>query len=392
MPVYRIDAYPVPATAGTIQSHPPNGALGFTMLKNLPAFIAVNSNLETYIELSERLFFSCRGYPDVRVCSAGMPSLKKRRSGNISCAFALFIEDREQILEKCDFRYISTEEWKPYGSAVQLIADSTFLVHASQHDPKGDRWGLACPQSRKNMQPPVHVCDMCRISIPCRCSLSSKDFYLPARSTGCDITESNETNRVTYMHHLNTAMIQSLFPKSDQAKYMSYRSFAQLTNPPFRQPQIDFQVPDNVKNYISTADKFSANLKKTLQRERKNLKSYAFKVDAALNKSLDFSDQTVDRAGDLSKAFSDLFGVIFGGDIRRFLVTVFSPLGFLSVAFILSTFQFLPAVTTDIHVWTRSVKAKQTYSMVVLNSKLCDSVSYKKNKRKVQDGRVYYAL
>lgn len=365
LPVYRIDTYPVPVTAGIAASTATERKVGFTLLKGLPDFIAVSDNEEVYVELEKSLFLSCSGYPQAKICSSGMPSLKKRRSGSMSCAFAIFIENREEVLRKCDFRYVNTDQWKPYGTAVQLSADSTFLVHASQRGPFPDRWRLSCPMSPLRPQTVLPLCNMCRIKIPCFCTMSGADFYLPSRYTDCMIANKSEQSTPTYLYHMNIGMIQRLFPNSAEAKLTSYAYFNKKRHPPFSLPNITFTVEDNFTNYVDISDKFAADLNKTLRNQQAHLAAYSVKEDAALARVRNFSDQVVDRSGNLEKALKDLFDGVFGGKIGLILAAIFSPLGIICIAFILTAFEFVPDVTTDVYVKMRQRKADKEYYIML---------------------------
>ena len=94
-----------------------------------------------------------------------------------------------------------------------------------------------------NIQPPIEACDMCRIKVPCFCSLSSADFYLPPRYTGCTVRDGDRMDEhVSYKYHLNSAIVKSLFPMSDEAKYLSYEYSTTRLNPLFQMPDIKFHV------------------------------------------------------------------------------------------------------------------------------------------------------
>lgn len=365
IPVYRIDVYPVPTTAGLTQDVTGSSSLGWTLLQNMPDFIAVSDNLETYVELNKNLFLTCTGYSEAKICRSGMPLIKKRRSGNPSCAFAIFMEDAHHVLKSCDFRYINAEIWNPYGSAVQLTGDSSFLMHASHHGLEKDRWTLSCPKSKKNPQPPVQTCNMCRISIPCFCSMSTTDFYVPPRYTGCaPLDEARAEESLSYMHHFNMAMVQSLFPKSDEARYLSYQNFTDRQTPAFKIPHITFHVEDNFTEYVHVSDTFSAELKKTLELQKKHLVLYSTKVDAALNITRNFSDQVVDRAGSIEKALQDVFQGLFSSKVWLAISVIFSPLGIMLIASILAVFDFVPDTTTKLCVLFRKRRAKSMYRIV----------------------------
>lgn len=395
MPVYRIDVYPVPVKAGIapiLQEDRTHKSTGFTMLHNMPDFIAVSENQETFVELNTNQYLTCKGYPEIKVCGSGTPALKHRRTKESSCAFALFIEDSTQVLKHCDLRYINTDQWLPDGSAIQLTADSSFLMHASYRRPEGDTWTMSCPLSHQTPQYPVKVCDMCRIYIPCFCSLSGADFYLPARYTGCFVSNPVEGATVSYKYHINTAMIQSLFSSSDEAKYMSFKNFTELQHPPFDLPDIRFSVEDNFTEYVDISDKYSAQLSATLDRQSKDLQSYSNNIDAALNRTRDFSDQVVDRAGSIENALRGFLDKLFGGKIGVALTVIFSPLTVVLLAFIIAAFDFVPGVTTAIYVWLRQKEASQMYRLLLVQTKEQRQQHKHKHTKRKKDGLTYVSL
>lgn len=361
-PVYRVDVYPVPNTAGTTRR-----ASGFSLVKDMPDFIAVSTDHENYFEMSTSFFLSCSGDVGAKTCTgSGMPVLKKRRARQTSCAFALFIEDVARITTGCDYRYADKNRWKPYGSAVQLTADSTFLMHASQRGEQRDRWSISCPLSPRNPQSPVAPCDMCRLTVPCFCSLSAADFYLPQRITGCttatDGGGGGGAADVSFIYHLNTAIVTSLYPDATEtARYLSYKNFSRKHHRfDLEIPDIQFATSDDFSDYVSVGDAFSAKLSDTLRRQQAGMISYESKIDAALNRTRDFRDQIVDRSGDISKAVNDLFSGVFGSKIGHVLALVASPVGLLMITFVFSAFDFFPILISDYRAWAaKKQRARQ---------------------------------
>ena len=63
LPVYRLDVFPVP-------THPVERSpqLGYTIVENVPQFLAVDSNEEFFFEMSRELFLSSGSYPHAKVC------------------------------------------------------------------------------------------------------------------------------------------------------------------------------------------------------------------------------------------------------------------------------------------------------------------------------------
>ena len=386
LPVYRIDTYAVPVTTGTtLQQSTTEESVksktAFTILKGLPDFIAVSQDYQSYVEMDRQFFLSCKGPAEAKSCGYGMNALRKPTVKDDSCAFALFTDDDEDVKRKCDFRYMDTDYWRPFGSALQMAEDSTFLMHASHRpiyyagrrtgivvseehemDPfprqmdddvdSEDEWLMACPmsdQGSETQMQKLEVCDLCRIKIPCYCSINAKDFFLPTRYTGCVISDSlsHPLPPPTYTYQVNSIIIKSLFPQSDIAKISAFDSLLKKVEAPSDFPKIKFLVQDNYTQNSDYSDAQSASLTSTLERQKEKLPAYIVKEDAALARAQNMSDIVVDRGTSLSKAFWDLLG-LFGGDVRSLVAAIFSPTFIILIAAVLSFFQFVPILVSDI--------------------------------------------
>ena len=356
LPVYRVDTYPVPAHAGMV-----GGGGDYTLVHGLPGFIAVSDNQEIYVEMSDNFFLSCSGDPATRTCGPGMPALK-RKAGVTTCAFAIFIEAKTQVLEKCDFRYAI--DLKPYGSAVQLSADSSFLVHASRRTSANDVWHLSCRESHGRPQAVLQPCNMCRIRIPCFCSMAGVDFFLPIRHTGCDVGTSSSAPPTTYLYHLNQIVMTELFPKSELAKLASYHANVIKMYPAFPIPNIHFTVADNFTDFVDVSNSFAAQFQKTIKMSKTHLKIYNNKAQAGLARARNFTDQVVDRGSDFTKAIDDLFNGVFGGKIGNIIAAIFGPLGLVCIAFVLASFEFIPNVTTAMYRGCKQRTIGKAYSLL----------------------------
>ena len=374
LPVYRIDTYPVPVRAGlTITG---DSAVGdYTHLMGMPDFIAISTDLSTYIELEKRLFLTCSGRRHARVCGPGMEAIRSRSSNKRStCAFAVFVEHTQDIMPLCDFRYTTLDQWRPYGTAIQMTADMTFLMHQSRRDrDRSDVWEMACPQSSARPFSTVEPCDMCRIKVPCFCSLVGVDFHLASRSSGCLETEAGSDDQTSYIYHTNAIMTKTLFPQSAAAALLSQETLLERIHPPFTFPDIAFHVEDNLTAYIDLSDQFSASLGKTLENQKAELALYTTKEDAALNRTRDMSDQVAWRTTDIGKAVKDFF-MSFGGNFWAVGGILFSPLFMVCAAFVLSAIDFIPTAVAFVR--ARKLKGKRDrehkYAMCVLMTRFAE--------------------
>lgn len=345
LPIYRINTYPVPVESGFLKTTKKRSQ-GFTFLNNMPEYIAISDNEEVFAEFDKKLFLSCTGDLNSKVCGFGLNALSRRLGKTGSCAFSIFTEHTEQINKFCNFQYTDTSLWHPHGSAIQIIADSTFLMHASQSSYAFDKWRLICPQATISPSTPLKTCDMCRIKIPCGCVLSGNDFYLPARYSGCEIVSQKGKESVTYLYHVNTAIMTKLFTDNDVSDLMSYEYMINKLHPPLVLPRINFTKP-GFETFIDISDTFGAELNKILNRTKENITAYITKEDAALDRVRNFSDQISSRTANMYDVFDSLLS-IFGKDVHIALAVIFSPLFLVCFACILSLLEFVPKVRSHL--------------------------------------------
>lgn len=346
--LYRIDKYPVPTHAGLIKS----GSIenkGITYVHDLADYIAVSENLEIYLLIDKKTYFSCKGKQGLKYCDLGTPSIKYiRTKAARPCEYLLFTDETEEIAKNCHIGFSKLKDVKLVGSAVQIKSDSSYLMHASYgtHMHFKEKWTLSCPESKTNPSRNIKVCEMCRLKIPCYCSLSAKNFFLPQSFTHCIVDSSQE---VSYINTVNLPFVTKLM---DQDEFTQSELYQQLQNKFFShiklQP-INFTIPDNFSSSVAISNKYNADLIKMFNNIKKKMPIFKSKVDYSLNKTRDMSDVIVYRQGNLVKAFHNLFRGILGSKLTTIIGVIFSPFGFLMIAFILSAFEFIPTFTVDVH-------------------------------------------
>lgn len=75
----------------------------------------------------------------------------------------------------------------------------------------------------------MHGCSMCIIQLPCRCSITTKQWFHPPRSVKCQ-TES----KVQIFHPVNLALLQQFFNDSKLLALQADTTFA---------PSLKVQIP-----------------------------------------------------------------------------------------------------------------------------------------------------
>jgi len=184
MDVYRVDQ----THLGVAQGHPAT-----TRIDNLPAFVAVSYDGASTTEITTGQYSSCRG-ETVKTCS-GLEGLTKIASDK-SCASALFVDDVAKIIANCKVSF----EPKPIPSRVVTLSRGNYLVHMDNWEDQ--RWTIQC-QDNANENKNIAACNTCVIRLGCGCSLDGRDFIIPRRLSGCDISEGEEPVYKTYPVNLN---------------------------------------------------------------------------------------------------------------------------------------------------------------------------------------------
>ena len=176
---------------------------------NLPDFLAVAPENKTYfIEMSIKDVYSCSG-ENIKICPLQKPL---RSASKITCAAALFYDETDTIIQKCDIRF----EDKDQATQAVSVDVNKYLVHVQNvTNRRLKSWTVNCPSYSYEQIP---SCNTCLITVPCGCIVNGGDFYIPARLTGCDI-DGGETHVKTSLP-VSLASAWHIFP-SDLIKVMN---------------------------------------------------------------------------------------------------------------------------------------------------------------------------
>lgn len=176
------------------------------------------------------------------------------------------------------------------------------------------------------------------------CSLTGKDFFLPARNDGClRATDAGSPRPVTYLYHKNTELIRTLFPESEEAALSSFATTQELAHPPFVVPRLTATSDLAFNVSMAKLNKFEVALPRVLDRFAKNLPFYNRREEALLNRTRDYSDQVIDKSGDVIGALGSLLSFL-GDDVSRFLAIVFSTLGMAVIGTTLTLLATVPTI------------------------------------------------
>lgn len=333
MTVYRVDTYRVPRAAGTKDQT----ADTFSQVQDLPTFLAVSDNKEEFIELKTSLYLSCGGTQNLRTCLKGSP---RRLRAVPTCAFAIFMDHDSAVKEKCTFTYSHSSSKYLAGSAVQLTADQSFLVHAPSLGK--DHWNLACDRSQTTSV--LNPCSMCRLTIPCQCRMMANDYFLGYRLCANGSTDLSQAN---IYYSLNKPVITNLFPSSSVASLPSYRARLNKLYE-IEVPQLKLntsRLVREMKPYVTPDDdQKRLDLHKILDNYNSYVPSYLSKLDAMLAKVTNMSDVVSDRADNIRAFIAELSEGVFGKNPVLIFGLIFSIVAAISAGMLMSTWKFVPAV------------------------------------------------
>ncbi|AAS00944.1 ORF54 [Ostreid herpesvirus 1] len=350
MPLYRIYSFPIPLTMGTEDT----SDKGYTKMADLPDFIAVDSNTDAYVEMTQAAYLSCSGaVSGIQSCGNAVGVTKRRDVTDMTCAFAIFIDDTTAIGKFCQTAY---SDVGPVGSARQLASDSSFLI--SSGEDTDSFWTVNCPKSTINPISKVVPCNLCRMEISCGCSLSASHFKLNPRIGGCEKSLEG-VPKTTKIYSRNMAAVTEFVTDEDLKLVNSYSARVDKLYPPIKMEKLEFKTYDNVEAYAEKSRKYGQDFIKGAELMKKNLTIYKDKVDEGLKKARDFSDQVVDREGSIINAISGLFTDIFGGEVWAVIAAIFSPVFLTAFALIISLINFIPAVRYDYKQYKKEKREKR---------------------------------
>lgn len=176
--LFKILSFPVPLNQTSNHA---------THLVDLPDLLAVTNGLTYYTVLDKTELFHC-SRSKIIMCKINKALTPFTYN---SCVLALFKNDKELIKQHCDFR-VSLEHISPKFIELSHTSILVYKTKVLEFD---------C-QTGKRMQP---GCDFCIVHVPCGCSVSTSNMYLPPRLSQChNNTQSN-------IHPVNLALLQQFF-------------------------------------------------------------------------------------------------------------------------------------------------------------------------------------
>lgn len=276
--LYKVQTMAVELTAGTKEANP-----GSTRISDIPDFFAISPDELRHTALSYSEFLGCdKGTSGGRyLCGIHFVNHGE------TCASAVFKDNGQGVRDLCRVTY---DPSPTRSAAYQLDRNDTFLMFAA---PDETQWRITCPDVRRGpsafSQTP---CSLCRIPIPCRCTLTGSNFVLPKRLSGCLKRSKVELVRGTTIFHRNTIAFSEELDETSLGGVASTEErydqlFPALEIEP---PRLDDKAKNITGRFLERKIAHSIDYRKMMAALNAGTPLIRDKVDEALAEAMDFSD------------------------------------------------------------------------------------------------------
>ncbi len=182
--VYEIRSFPLPLHNATTES---------TEIVNIPKYVAVSTNNQEYMHLTEQDLKSCFG-EYVKYCSFNLVTTSLTKP---SCPVAVMHDMRSQIPEVCDTQYTKPVEPKPFITQLDyhrvLISNINQVIFSCTRK-------VSSGYDHKTLSPSNLVV----LEVPCYCSIRTEFFSMEPRINNCN----NNFSATSVVHPINIAYAQ----------------------------------------------------------------------------------------------------------------------------------------------------------------------------------------
>lgn len=204
--VYKVYSYPVPVNSSSNHA---------TQLMNTPPYFLNTKDHQHYALITSQQLSQCKGTTTL-FCSF---NIALKASASPSCLSAVFFNHKEAVSKMCDFRFLTNI----LPTAMYELSPSHLLLYRTT------MIALDCANGQRILK----GCSFCVVKIPCLCSVTSNNLYLPPRLGKCN----NRTDKVTILHPVNLALLQQFFDKDAHSTVFGdtiFEDFVHITLPNFQ--------------------------------------------------------------------------------------------------------------------------------------------------------------
>ncbi|KAK3096841.1 hypothetical protein FSP39_003849 [Pinctada imbricata] len=151
---------------------------------------------------------------------------------------------------------------------IELSSLNTLMYHTNMV-------ALDCPAGQRM----VKGCSFCVMQLPCRCSITSGDLYLPPKIGTC----ANNSDSITILHPVNLALIQEFFDTGYETieGHTTFQKFVDLKIPTFKIFNHSFS------KYLAADKQDHLSLKKMADRAKKDEKVFQTLAESMIDGYVD---------------------------------------------------------------------------------------------------------
>ena len=279
--LYKVFSFPVPINASSDHA---------TQLMSLPDYFLHTSDNQHFTTFSSSQLASCSGTV-AKFCSY---NVQLRSSASPSCLSSVFYNQKDNIKEQCDFRFL-LNNLKP--SIIELSPSHTLMYKISMV-------ALDCKERQRIMK----GCTFCVMKLPCLCSVTSDNLYLPPRLGNCN----NNSDAVTVLHPVNLALLQVFFDSTAHSTIFGDTTFSNFVNLEIPQFKI---YNHSISKYLANDQTYHLSLKRMADTARKDETVFRSLSESILAGQVDLAlDAWPDTSGYIALASAGVgtLGIIFG--------------------------------------------------------------------------------
>lgn len=253
--LFKVHSFPVPVNDSTNHA---------TQLMDLSEFLAITYDKQFYTTFNQNDLINCKTTGSQLHCK--MNKVLTPRTTR-SCIFSVFQNDKTMVKQSCDFRFIVNN----INPNIIVLSKTSIIVY------KLETLHLQCNSSTRM----VTGCNFCTISVPCQCSVTAKDIYLPQRLSDCQETT------ITKLHPVNLAVLQQFFNDTALQSIESNTIFENPLN--IEVPK--FELYNHSLSQIITDDRKShLNLQKMAEAAKNNAMAFRTLTEPLLAGQISIED------------------------------------------------------------------------------------------------------
>jgi hypothetical protein len=196
--VFKLTSLPIPINDTSAHA---------TQLLDLQDYFVISADHQYYATMTKYEMLTCQG-SDIKYCTSNLALSPVTK---MSCALALFANDKSNVKTHCNFRYLQnviTPKIVEISPNVLLLYRTPLLSLQCNHGHRMEKG-----------------CNFCIFNMPCRCSVSTNEHYFASRLSMC-----HHHDDVTIVHPVNLALLQHFFDESFIEDLSAESTFAKPLN------------------------------------------------------------------------------------------------------------------------------------------------------------------